>query len=806
MPNLNLKLTTKLPLLIVGLSLIGMLIIGIASALQARWTLDRLTEERLHAAASARAAELERFLRGVEADLSSLAESPGLAQAISAFDAAFAQEGQGDVATQALKQAYIRDNPHALGEEHRLDSADRGGRVYDQVHQSFHPWLRTHLESKGYYDIFLFNTQGELIYSVFKEEDFATNFADGGGVWADTDLGRAFRGAMAARFGQIVFFDFAPYAPSHDAPASFMATPVYADGERLGVLAFQMPIDAINEIMRENAGLGETGETMLVADDGVLRNDLSSTVENDILQRQFDLSVFSSEGQEVYTRFSDRAVTATYIPVGFSAANWNAVAVQDKAEKGAPVRGLLSAIALMGALICALVIVVALLAARSITKPLSRVTQTLEAVSEGDLSVNANMEVNRSDEIGMLARIMTRFQNSLIEQQRLASEQRERDDHDRRKQAELKGLVTGFRNAVSGMMDLMSEEVSRVSGAADNVRDVSDKAKNSASQSSKASDQASEAVSSVSAAAQELSASIGEIARQTETASLVVGETVSEVERTKDRVSILSESAKHISEIIELINSIAEQTNLLALNATIEAARAGDAGKGFAVVAQEVKALAEQTSNATGDIARQVAAVQSATEDSVTAISEITQKITQVEEISGAIASAIEEQNAVTSDISAAISTASDGTLRSREETTQVAGSIETTFDKAEIVQSSADSLQTARDELNQTIQSFLEEVSRQDEDRREMRRIYSHAAIQLDVDGQVHDAQLSNLSQTGALVVKGPQLPIKTRLTIRFSDGAQATAYVVRQDDEGMAVSFEPPMSELPLGLAQVA
>src|SRR5262249_21282960 len=120
-----------------------------------------------------------------------------------------------------------------------------------------------------------------------------------------------------------------------------------------------------------------------------------------------------------------------------------------------------------------------------------------------------------------------------------------------------------------------------------------------------ASEQASTNVDTVASATEELSSSIREIAQQVAESAAISARAAEEAQRTDHTVKALAEGAHKIGEVVELINSIAAQTNLLALNATIEAARAGAAGKGFAVVATEVKALAAQTANATGEIAGQ---------------------------------------------------------------------------------------------------------------------------------------------------------------------------------------------------------
>jgi methyl-accepting chemotaxis protein len=127
----------------------------------------------------------------------------------------------------------------------------------------------------------------------------------------------------------------------------------------------------------------------------------------------------------------------------------------------------------------------------------------------------------------------------------------------------------------------------------------------------------------------------------------VGGGAVEEAHHAQITVRWLLDASTEIGQIVNLINQVASQTRLLALNATIEAARAGEAGKGFAVVASEVKALATQTSDATGGIATQVGQIQSATEAAVVAIESITEAVQGIGDTLAAIATAVDAEQRV---------------------------------------------------------------------------------------------------------------------------------------------------------------
>ncbi len=169
-------------------------------------------------------------------------------------------------------------------------------------------------------------------------------------------------------------------------------------------------------------------------------------------------------------------------------------------------------------------------------------------------------------------------------------------------------------------------------------------------------------VQAVAAAAEELSHTTLEISRQIVISTDQAASAASEVNDANDTVAALTEAARQIGAVVDVIREIADQTNLLALNATIEAARAGDAGRGFAVVASEVKALAQETAKATGSIGQEVQEIQGRVGSAVTVIKSIGQRVIGIHEIVTGIAAATEEQSVATNEITANVNAMAEAT------------------------------------------------------------------------------------------------------------------------------------------------
>ena len=141
-----------------------------------------------------------------------------------------------------LQYHYLANNPEGLGAKELLNDAGDGS-PWSAVHSQCHPLLRTELEARNIYDAFIMNLSGDIVYTVFKETDIATNLVNGS--FAGSGLGNVFQAAANLPAGEIVVSGVEPYWPSYDADAQFIGTPIYNGSDLLGVMALQVTPEQI---------------------------------------------------------------------------------------------------------------------------------------------------------------------------------------------------------------------------------------------------------------------------------------------------------------------------------------------------------------------------------------------------------------------------------------------------------------------------------------------------------------------------------------------------------------------------------
>jgi len=793
------RLSKKIPALVVGAAAIVGIGIGVSSYITSVDTMSQLTEQRLEAAAEIARDEALAYLETIERELILTAEHPGTAAAVKEFAAVwnFWKMSGGDPEP-ALQAAYISDNPHPTGEKHLLDRADTGS-AYDDVHAKYHPWFRKLQQDQGYYDVFLFDTDGNLVYSVFKELDYATNFKAGGGKWSDTDLGEVYRKAMAiTEHEEVAFEDFAPYGPSNDAPASFMAHPVRVNGETHGVLAFQMPVDKIDALMQHDLGLGETGELALIGEDRLLRNNTKYTqAQNDILSTKLDSPIvdkaFADGGAFGYdTLHRGERLDVDAVSFDYHGSRFAVVAMQTFAEANAPVVATRNRTLLAGLALLTVAAVVGFFAARTITSKIGTLTDVMNRLARGDTRVETD-GADRKDEIGDMYKALAVFKDNAIQRMELEAQTSSERDRERQRQGFLENLIKGFKATMSERLATVGDQMARMREAATTLEGLASNAKSESDTAGSASTSASENVAAVAAATEEMTATVQEIASQTEATTRIVTEAVEAADATNRNVQTLSDAAEHIGSVVNLIRDIAEQTNLLALNATIEAARAGEAGRGFAVVASEVKELAEQTSKATDEISGRITGIQDSVKDAAGAIGHITDKVSEIKNLTSSVAGAIEEQRAANQEIARSARSASDSTGAAASSMSSVSSAVVRTSDEASAVNTASNLVSDASSSLAEDVEKFLADVTRDVEDRRKASRTAISESVTVNLaDGRTINVRLADISTTGARIENISGVGNGTLLTLHLGDGTSMSGKVVRQEGSQCGIEFD--------------
>ncbi|EAQ63984.1 hypothetical protein MED121_20481 [Marinomonas sp. MED121] len=271
--DLNLK--TKFTLLFVLIGLLPIIVVSYISTQNSTIDAQEKVYNQLTAINQIKKKTIETYFHERESDMGVL---------VNIADTLRIQAFQKLSAVQDLKKSelthYLHDNYSQLK---LLTSQEHVKHALEEMSATFNnqaiwtPLLDVHdtefkqlLDYFGWYDFFLINLEGDIVYSVTRESDLRQNLEE---ELSSSSFYQAFKKAKNSQDNDIHLADFLPYGPSNNDPAAFAVKAVVKEGKRIGYIAYQQPLEHINEILGHRTGMGETGESYLVGQDLLMRSD-----------------------------------------------------------------------------------------------------------------------------------------------------------------------------------------------------------------------------------------------------------------------------------------------------------------------------------------------------------------------------------------------------------------------------------------------------------------------------------------------------------------------------------------------------
>jgi methyl-accepting chemotaxis protein len=494
----------------------------------------------------------------------------------------------------ALQYHYIANNPNPLGTKEELLVASDNS-TYTQIHGKYHSYIHNIQRRFGFEDVFLINNSGEVVYSVLKQLDFATSLKDG--PYAKTGLAQAFQEAYKHSHGSISIADFTPYLPLYNSSAAFIATPIYDDKQKIGILIFQLSIDNINDIMTNHRvwrfdEFGKTGETYIVATDGTMRNDSRMLVEDKkayiVAAQKAELKEATIEniklkdttvglqrvdnpgtraafagvtGFDLYEDYRGEFVLSAFTPVNVPGLQWAIFSNLQEEESLARLEALTAKI-YIGAIPIAIVILLVggvtgfYFFGRIVVRPISHMASTVNKVAKGDFKARSYIKTH--DELETLS---TAF-NGLLDDRLMALAKAEQENE------QLNNSIIKLLQ-VSHQLSLQRDLTVQVPVTEDVTGPLADAINQMASEMSKV-------LLKVRTITEYVESASLQVKKQADKVSVVAEKERKEVNLTMNELSAAAEVMSKIAEVAQSCNDIANQatqttqTALQTVNSTVK--------------------------------------------------------------------------------------------------------------------------------------------------------------------------------------------------------------------------------------------
>ncbi|SEP20059.1 methyl-accepting chemotaxis protein [Aquisalimonas asiatica] len=397
--------------------------------------------------------------------------------------------------------------------------------------------------------------------------------------------------------GQVVLTDAYYFDVDDVALVGLARTIEGGDGDIVGVQSVDISLEQLRERVSE-IEFGDSGYLMVIEDSGTVLVDPQNP------EHAFeDIRSLDGEGYSTLAAAADGSLTVSLDGEAYQAnvytspeLGWRFIGVIPRNEMLAAANRMTTQMVVAGLVVIALVIGVALVFARYLTRPIRTLTDRMRDIAAGEGDLTQRLPVQGRDEMAELA--------------------------------------TGF----NGFVDKVQSAISDVDGtthelasAATELEQVATSTRDIVRKQGDETDQIASAINEMTATIQEISANgstVQQAAGQADSSARAGHEHVSEnfesmqtlaedIDATSQAVTALAERSREIETVLDVIHEVTEQTNLLALNAAIEAARAGEHGRGFAVVADEVRGLAKRSNESAGQIREIIGNLRSETDTAV---------------------------------------------------------------------------------------------------------------------------------------------------------------------------------------------